>query len=86
MTRTIQQWAADAANHVQCACNLSGLVFAFEQCVADLSGEAERIGEGDEWINTHPICVLWTDRLDDLSRSRSLEPTQMNKALPTLVA
>ena len=86
MTRTIQQWAADAADHVQCACNLSGLVFAFEQCVADLANEAKRIGEGDEWINTHPICVLWTDKLDDLSRSRNVEPMQVNETIPTLAA
>lgn len=84
MTRTIQQWAVDAADHVQCACNLSGLVFAFERCVADLANEAKRIGEGDEWINKHPICVLWTDKLDDLSRSRSLEPMQTHESLPTL--
>jgi len=85
MTRSIQQWAADAVNHVQFACNLSGLIFAFEQCVADLAAEAKRIGEGDEWINTHPICVLWIDKFDDLSRSRSLEPMQVNETLPTLV-
>ncbi len=84
MTRTIQQWAADAADHVQCACNLSGLVFAFERCVDDLANEAKRIGEGDEWVNTHQICVLWVDKLDDLSRSRSLEPMQTHESLPTL--
>lgn len=84
MTRTIQQWAADAADHVQCACNLSGLVFAFERCVDDLVEEANRLGESVEWINTHPICVLWIDKLDDLSRSRSLEPMQTHESLPTL--
>ncbi|MBD3671952.1 MAG: hypothetical protein HUJ26_00375 [Planctomycetaceae bacterium] len=42
--------------------------------------------EGDEWISTHPICVLWTDKFDDLSRSRSLEPMQVNETLRTLAA
>lgn len=85
MHRTIEQWAADAADHVQFACNLSGLVFAFEQCVADLSVEAEGIGESDGWINHHPIAVLWSDKLDDLSRTRSLDQLDTNEPLTVLV-
>lgn len=86
MHRTIEQWAADAADHVQFACNLSGVVFSFEQCVADLAEEAGRLGQGDDWINRHPIAVLWSDKLDDLSRSRGLEPLPPNESLTTLAS
>jgi hypothetical protein len=85
MHRNIEQWATDAANHVQYACNLSGIVFSFEQCVADLTEEAVRLGKSDGWINRHPIVVLWADKIDDLSRSRGAEPLPTNEPLTTLV-
>ena len=49
---------------------MSGLVFALNECIADLTG----LGLGDGEINTHPICMAWSDKFDDLSRSRGLEP------------
>ncbi len=70
MTRSIQQWAADAAGPVQDACNMSGLVFAFNECIADLAAH----GLGDDEIDRHPICVAFADKLmtclahEDLSR------------------
>src|SRR5690606_27853779 len=85
LTRTIAQWAADAADVVQYACNLSGLVFSFEQSVEDLAEEARRLGHADEWIDRHPIAVLWADKLDDLSRSRCLPPIETHERLIHLV-
>lgn|GEM_PF-6203317 len=85
MTRTIAQWAADAADTVQYASNLSGLVFSFEQCVQALAEEARRLGYDDEWIDRHPIAVLWADKLDDLSRSRNLPPIETHEQLIHLV-
>lgn len=81
MTRSIQQWAADAAGPVQDACNISGLVFALNECIADLAG----FGLGDVEINEHPIAVAWADKLDDLSRSRGLEPIHGDETLTKLV-
>jgi len=81
MTHTIKQWAADAAGPVQDACNLSGLIFALNECVADLVAH----GLDDDEINTHPICVAWSDKLDDLSRSRRLEPIPGEEPLTKLV-
>lgn len=83
--RTIQQWAKDAAGHVQFASNLSGLVFDFERCVADLAVEAERLGKRREWVNQHPICVLWADKLDDLSRAQDLPSLPTDQSLVDLV-
>lgn len=81
MTLSIQQWAADAAGPVQDACNMSGLVFALREYVADLVAH----GLGDGEINQHPICVAWADKLDDLSRSRGLEPIQCDEPLTKLL-
>ncbi len=81
MTRPIHQWAADAIGPVQDASNMSGLVFALNECVADLVAH----GLGDDEINQHPICVAWTDKLDDLSRSRRLEPIHSDESLTKLM-
>lgn len=85
MTRTIQNWARDAYDHVQFACNMSGLVFAFERCVADLADEAARFGKDENWIDHHPVCVAWADKLDDLSRSRQLPLLPTEEHLTGLV-
>lgn len=81
MTHTIKHWAADAIGPVQDACNISGLAFALNECVADLVAD----GQGDDEINTHPICVAWADKLDDLARCRGLEPIQSEEPLTKLV-
>jgi hypothetical protein len=81
MTRTIQQWAADAAGPVQDACNMSGIVFAFNECITDLAAH----GLGDDEIDQHPICVAWADKLDDLSRTRGLESIPCDEPLTKLV-
>ena len=85
MHRTVSEWAADAAGCIQSACNLAGLVFAFERCVEDLSDEARRLGKNQEWIDHHSICVAWADKLDDLSRSRSLPPIPTDEHLVGVV-
>ena len=81
MTRTIQQWALDAADHVQTACNLSGIVYAFENCIADLAAE----GHGPCWVNRHPICVAWASKLESLSECWRDGPAPCLLDLETLV-
>lgn len=81
MTRTIKQWAADAVGPVQDACNLSGIVFALNECIVDLAG----LGLGNQEIDKHPIAVAWADKLDDLARCRGLEPIQCDEPLTKLV-
>jgi hypothetical protein len=61
---------------------MSGLVFAFNECIADLVAH----GLGDGEINTHPICVAFSDKFDDLARCRGLEPIPCNEPLTKLVA
>ncbi|QDU94077.1 hypothetical protein [Lignipirellula cremea] len=61
------------------------LVFAFERCVADLAAEAQRLGWGKEWIDQHSICVLWIDKLDDLSSCRGMEPVETDEPLTEIM-
>ena len=79
--RTIQQWALDAADHVQTACNLSGIVYAFENCVADLTAE----GHGPCWVNRHPVCVAWASKLESLAGCWRDGPAPCLLDLETLV-
>lgn len=66
--RTMQQ-AAQCAIDVQDACNLSGVLGAFNDIVFNtLWPEARRLGLGTEWVNQHPICTLFLDKLSDLNR------------------
>ena len=51
----------------QSACNLSGLVFSFNEAMEALCAEAHELGEGTEWKNKHPICVLFITQLAFLS-------------------
>lgn len=81
MTRTIKQWASDAVGPVQDACNLSGILFAFNDCIADLSA----LALGDNEIDRHPIAVAWADKLDDLARCRELDPITCHEPLTMLV-
>jgi len=51
----------------QSACNLSGLAHSFSKVVSVLWNEANELGEGTEWVNTHPISVLYTYQMGHLS-------------------
>lgn len=65
---TIQE-AAQTALRVQDACNLSGVLASFNRIVVDvLWPEARRLNKGTEWVNQHPICTLFLDKLSDLNR------------------
>ena len=70
MNRTLKEHAKDALN-VQNACNLSGVVHSFDKVVTDLWEEANRIGKGTDWVNTHPIVQAYVDKLASLARVQS---------------
>jgi len=63
--------AAQMALDVQDACNLSGVVHSFSRVMSFLSDEANRTGKGTDWKNTHPIAVLFADKIADLSKSNN---------------
>lgn len=69
---TIQE-AAQSAILCQDACNLSGVLASFHNVVMNvLWPEAHRINKGTAFINSHPICTLFLDKLASLNRSQCL--------------
>jgi hypothetical protein len=51
---------------VQDACNLSGVVHSFSAIVSRIWEEARMKNEGTDWVNGHPICVLFASKIADL--------------------
>ena len=58
---------------VQSACNLSGVVHSFSEILSRLVKEAQEQGKGTDWINTHPICVLFAEQINHLTTSDYLQ-------------
>ena len=52
---------------VQDACNLSGVVHSFSQTLGELWAHAREQGEGTDWVNTHPISILYSAQIAWLS-------------------
>lgn len=52
---------------VQSACNLSGVVHSFSEILSRLVKEAQEHGKGTDWVNTHPICVLFAKQIKHLA-------------------
>lgn len=66
-TRTLQQLAKESLD-VQDACNLSGVVHGFSRSITRLRELLPNAGTDD--INTHPICVIWADKIAHLTRTQ----------------
>lgn len=63
------QEAAKFALDVQSASNLSGVVKSFALVMEVLWAEARKEGHGTEWVNTHPIAVLFATQINHLTRA-----------------
>jgi len=60
--------AANQALEVQNATNLSGVAHSFAEVLSfALWPEARELGQGTDWVNTHPISKLFVSKLVDLS-------------------
>jgi len=71
MSRTIQE-AAKQALECQDACNLSGIVRAFDTILMEtLWPEAHRTGAGTDWVNTHPISRVFIDKFTSLAGTQN---------------
>ena len=55
------------AINVQDACNLSGVVHSWSQILSKLWEEARRLGHGTDWVNQHPINVLFASKVSSLT-------------------
>lgn len=52
---------------VQMACNLSGVVHSFQVVLTKLWAYANENKKGTDWVNQHPISVLFVDKIADLT-------------------
>lgn len=68
MKYTMKQ-AARLALDVQDACNLSGVVKTFATVLDTLWTDAHERGKGTDWVNTHPVTVLFVNKLESLTHS-----------------
>lgn len=67
--KTIKDLAQEAID-VQDACNLSGVVHGFSRAITDLRAHLEKEPNfSTDKLNTHPICVMWSDKISSLSTS-----------------
>ena len=62
--RTLEELAQEALNAQQ-GVNLSGIVHSFSRAVSRL--RALYPLEGTRFFNTHPLCILWADKIKDLT-------------------
>lgn len=65
--RTIKELAQEALD-VQDACNLSGVVHGFSRMMTDLCRLEPELGTDAR--NTHPICILWADKIAHLTNTQ----------------
>lgn len=55
---------------IQDACNSCGVIQQFAKDVKKLFDEARELGEGTDYVNQHPVVILYLDKLCDLARYR----------------
>lgn len=67
MKRSMMEWA-ERAMMAQSACNLSAVVHDYSDLLTDLWQEANRLGKGTDWVNTHPLSVLFAAQVEHLTR------------------
>lgn len=64
--------AAKDAIFIQDACNLSGVVHSWSRILTEVIWPwARELGKGTEWVNTHPINVMFSNKVASLTRSET---------------
>lgn len=69
LTKKDYQTALDVQN----ACNLSGVIHSWDNIVSRIWEQANAEGEGTDWVNRHPINVLFSDKVAQLTGSHGDE-------------
>lgn len=65
-----EQIPQDLARHAllsQSACNVSGLIHFLPEIVSQLWDIAKREGKGTDWVNQHPVLVLFATQISWLT-------------------
>ncbi|MEA1878665.1 MAG: hypothetical protein U9N86_17620 [Bacteroidota bacterium] len=55
---------------VQSASNLSGVVHSFSEILTRITKEAQEQGKSTDWINQHPICILFAEQIQHLATGK----------------
>jgi len=71
------QRALDAQN----GCNLSGIVHDFSRVVTRIWNESNKYGKGTEFVNRHPISLLYADKVANLAGVGQVSATAYEQAL-----
>ena len=74
--KSLQELAQDALA-VQNACNPTGIVNSFHTALVQL----HRHTENTKLTATHPITILWLDKLNSLAGIQSFVDSQVNEAI-----
>lgn len=69
MAKSLPELAREALD-VQDACNLSGVVHGFSRAITALRECLPNAGTSE--INSHPICVLWADKIAHLTGTQNI--------------
>lgn len=70
-TKTALAKLAREAIAVQDACNLSGVLGLVWRTREVLNRAKNELGEGTDWFNHHPIMVVLSDKIANLTRSNN---------------
>ena len=65
---------------VQDACNLSGVVKSFSLMMGKIWEEARSQSKGTDWVNTHPIAVLFAEKCVHLTTGQTIHGDKVNAA------
>ena len=81
--KTLSDLAREALQ-VQDACNLSGVVRSFAVAIGRLRELLPHAGTDE--INTHPICMLWSDKIASLTGTQGAGFSTLSEAYTTVYA
>jgi len=80
MEYTSLQECAKVANEVQNACNLSGVAITFVNVLTYLWKYAHENSKGTDWVNTHPIVIVFLDKMSSLAGIQELGNSKVFRA------
>lgn len=65
---------------VQNACNLSGICHGLARRLPAIWEEARAMNKGTEYVNTHPVVVLFLAQMVHLAKAGCIDPQAYHKA------
>ena len=71
---------AKAAMHSQSACNASALILSLADQMDAIWTEARDLGKGTEYVNGHPLVVMFTTQLAHLAGLGTVDADAYAKA------